>query len=72
MLKGLELAARGQAVTFTDILRAEYIAIQWVSGSGAPSVQCVTLGSLIFWENVALHRGNILTDRINELIKRMT
>lgn len=68
---GLKLAAMGTAATFTDEMRAEYIAAQWVSSSGEKSIHFIASGSLKYWSNIVLHRGNVFTDRINDLVKRI-
>lgn len=71
VLLGLKLTGMGKAVTFTDILRAEYISVQWVSGSGGRSVQFITEGSIQYAHNLAFYLGNAITERINDLVKRI-
>ncbi len=61
----------GAAATFTDKLRAEHIAAQWVSSSGEKSIQFIASGEIKYFGNIALHRGNVFTDRINDLVKRI-
>lgn len=68
---GLKLTSMGIAATFTDILRAEHIAAQWVSSSGEKAIHFITAGSLKYWNNIVFYRGNALTDRINDLFKRI-
>lgn len=70
VLYGLKLTAMGEAATFVDKLRGEHIAAQWVSGSGEKSVHLISNGSLEYCNNFALYRGNIFTERINDLVKR--
>lgn len=71
IMLGLKLTSMGRAVTFTDKLRAEHIAAQWVSSSGEKSIQVITTGGLKYWSNIIFHRGNVFTDRINNLVKRI-
>ncbi|KAJ6649150.1 hypothetical protein Bhyg_04383 [Pseudolycoriella hygida] len=71
VMMGLKLTAMGEAATFTDILRADHIAAQWVSSSGAKSIYFVTNGKLKYWHNVLFYRGNIFTERMNDLVKRI-
>lgn len=71
VLYGLKLTAMGVAATFTDILRADHIAAQWVSSSGEKSIHFITTGNLKYWHNIVFHRGNAFTDRINDLVKRI-
>lgn len=71
VLIGLKLTSMGIAATFTDILRADHIAAQWVSSSGEKSIHFITAGSLKYWNNIVFHRGNVFTDRINDLVKRI-
>lgn len=62
----------GTAATFTDKLRAEHIAAQWVSGSGERSIHFINSKSLKYWNNIILYRGNTFTERINTLVKRLS
>lgn len=61
----------GTAATFTDRLRAEHIAAQWVSSSGEKSIYLINEGNLKYWHNIVFHRGNIFAERINDLVKRI-
>lgn len=71
VLLGLKLAALGTSATFTDILRAEHIAAQWVSGNGETAIHFINSGILKYWSNIILYRGNIFTERINTLLIRI-
>lgn len=71
VLLGLKLTATGKAVTYTSRLRAEYIAAQWVSGSGEKSIRFIDDGKLQYASNLAFHRGNVFTERLNDLLERI-
>lgn len=67
----IKLTGMGKAATFADILRAEYIAAQWVSSNGKKSIQFITEGGIQYAHNLAFYRGNVFGDRINELVERI-
>lgn len=71
VLLGLKLASMGVAATYIDEIRAEHVAAQWVTSSGEKSIHFISIGSLKYWYNMALYRGNIFTERINDLVKRI-
>lgn len=68
---GLKLSAMGTGATFIDKIRAEHIAAQWVSSSGEQPIHFIADGSLKYWHNIVFHRGNVFTERTNDLVQRI-
>lgn len=49
---GLKLASMGNAATFTDVLRARHISVQWVSCYGDSSIYYIDGSKMHGYENV--------------------
>ncbi len=69
---GLKLASTGQAATFTDVLRARHISVQWVSSIGDRSIYYIGGDKVLnYWNVMASYKGNPLIGRINDIMKRI-